>query len=241
MSAVRIAVLTDAHANLPALRAALAEAERLGAEAVYHTGDLIGIGPYPAECMELLLGRPDTRLLMGNHDEWFAFGLPAPRPGWMSEGELRHQQWVHAQLDARLRPVVAAWPYEERARVGDAWVEFLHYPRDPRTGGFLAPRGLGDPAEADRLFGARDAAVVCFGHDHAAYDVQGRCRYLSPGALGCSKEAAARFALLEARRPGEVEVTLRAVPYDARGLLAEFDRRDVPERDFIRRVFMPAP
>ena len=104
----RVAVCTDAHANLPALRAALTAIDRLGVDAIYHTGDLIGIGPYPAECLDLLLRRADARCLMGNHDAWFAFGLPAPRPPWMSEGEWEHQQWVHAQLDASLRATVAA-------------------------------------------------------------------------------------------------------------------------------------
>ena len=41
----RIAVFTDVHANLPALDAALAEIDRLGVDATYHTGDAIGIGP----------------------------------------------------------------------------------------------------------------------------------------------------------------------------------------------------
>ncbi len=62
---MRIAVITDAHANLQALRAALAEIRRIGVDAVYHTGDAIGIGPQPAETLDLLLAQPDAVLLMG--------------------------------------------------------------------------------------------------------------------------------------------------------------------------------
>jgi predicted phosphodiesterase len=40
----RVAVITDIHANLPALEAALAEIERLGVDAVYCGGDLVGYG-----------------------------------------------------------------------------------------------------------------------------------------------------------------------------------------------------
>src|SRR5690349_24978652 len=110
-SRARIAVITDVHANLPALDAALAAIARAGCDAIFHTGDALGIGPYPAECLDRLLGTPNMRCLMGNHDEWFAHGLPAPRPAWMSEGEEQHQRWTHAQLDPALRAVVADWPW----------------------------------------------------------------------------------------------------------------------------------
>ena len=52
---MKIAVLTDAHGNLPALEAALAAIRVMGCDVVYHTGDAVGIGPYPAECVERLL------------------------------------------------------------------------------------------------------------------------------------------------------------------------------------------
>ena len=50
---MKIAILADVHANLPALRAALADAEQQGCERLYHAGDLIAIGPYPAEVIDL--------------------------------------------------------------------------------------------------------------------------------------------------------------------------------------------
>ena len=73
---MKVAVLTDVHANLPALEATLRVIEDAGCEAIYHTGDAIGIGPFPAECLARLLATPRMRLIMGNHDAWFAFGLP---------------------------------------------------------------------------------------------------------------------------------------------------------------------
>lgn len=45
MTASRIAVIADVHANLPALEAALAAIGALGCDAIVHTGDAVGIGP----------------------------------------------------------------------------------------------------------------------------------------------------------------------------------------------------
>jgi hypothetical protein len=92
-------------------REAICAIERVGCDAIYHTVDAIGIGPYPAESLDRLLHTPRVRCVMGNHDAWFAYGLPQPQPSWMSEGEVAHQRWVHAALDPALRPVVARWPY----------------------------------------------------------------------------------------------------------------------------------
>ena len=72
----RIVIISDVHANLPALEAALATIDAAGYDAIYHLGDAITIGPFPAECLDLLLDTSHMRFLMGNHDAWFAHGLP---------------------------------------------------------------------------------------------------------------------------------------------------------------------
>jgi Icc-related predicted phosphoesterase len=45
-----VALITDIHANLPALEAALARIDELGIDTVYCGGDLVGDGPHPNEC-----------------------------------------------------------------------------------------------------------------------------------------------------------------------------------------------
>lgn len=126
---VRFAVITDVHANLPALDAALARIDDAGCDFIVHTGDAIGIGPYPAETLGRMLARPDMRFIMGNHDALFAFGLPSPRPSWFSAEEEAHQRWTHAQLDRGLRESVRQWPYRFTIPVDRSSITFCHYGR----------------------------------------------------------------------------------------------------------------
>jgi hypothetical protein len=49
-----VAVITDIHGNLPALRAALARIDELGIEEIYCGGDLVGYGPHPNEVVALI-------------------------------------------------------------------------------------------------------------------------------------------------------------------------------------------
>jgi Icc-related predicted phosphoesterase len=53
----RVAIITDIHANLPALEATLARIAELTIEQVYCGGDLVGYGPHPNEVCQLLAQR----------------------------------------------------------------------------------------------------------------------------------------------------------------------------------------
>jgi predicted phosphodiesterase len=236
---MRLAVITDAHGNLPALQAALAAVDRFGVDLLVHTGDAIGIGPYPRECVELLAARPATSCLMGNHDAWYAFGLPQPRPAWMGVGEWEHQQWTHAALGEALRPTVAAWPYSARLDSAAGPIELLHFPLNP-AGDFLMPGAAPKTGEAADAFFGGGARFIFYGHNHEAADLVGATtRYINPGSLGCAPEPIARIAFLVVHSAGQWQLSVSAIPYDPNGLFSEFDKRGVPERDFIRRVFMP--
>jgi predicted phosphodiesterase len=232
-----IGIITDAHANLPALKAALAALDAEGCKLVVHTGDAIGIGPHPAECLELLLAQSGMRFVMGNHDEWFAHGLPDPQPSWMSDEEHLHQQWTHRQLTAEMREAVASWPYAIELEGNGVVMAFCHYPRDDVVSHFVPIVRDPSAADLDRLFADHRGEVVFYGHHHPRSDVQGRARYVNPGALGCNAPGEARFAMLTVHDDGNWNVSPRSVPYDASGLLLDYEQRNVPARETILRIF----
>jgi predicted phosphodiesterase len=236
---VRIGVIADVHANLPALEAALAAMRARGCDAIYCLGDAIAIGPHPAECLGLLLNTPNAYLLMGNHELWFVDGLPRPQPPWMSDGEVAHQRWTHAQLDPALRPAVAQWPVVIEALLGGVRVAFMHYEPADTTTGFAPIVHRPTAAELDRLFARHAVDVICYGHTHVASDVRCRARYVNPGSLGCCQEPLARFVTLTCSE-GACVVERHAVPYDDAPLYAAFARRRVPERAFLVRAFFGA-
>ena len=103
---MRIIVITDLHANLPALEAVLAVVSTEGYDLLVHTGDAIAIGPHSPECLDLLLKTPTVRCVVGNHEAFYVDGLPDPLPAWMDEGEFAHQQWVHRQLGDQRRDLL---------------------------------------------------------------------------------------------------------------------------------------
>jgi predicted phosphodiesterase len=235
-SATRIAVISDLHANLPALEAALSAIRGDGCDLIYHIGDAIAIGPHPRECLDLLLAAPNIVCLMGNHESYYLHGIPDPRPPFMSAGEARHHEWVRAQLSAEHRLAVADWPWIIQREFAGVSVLLLHYAL-ARTGRDFEPL-VRCPArpDLDSYFGGYGADVVFYGHDHIFSDLQGRARYINPGSLGCQRQALAPYSIGRFSQDG-YEIQHHAVPYDDTQLYQDFERRHVPERRFLYQAF----
>lgn len=68
---MRLALIADVHADVAALRDALAMAARLGCKQVLCAGDTVGFGSHPEETVALLCGRA-IPCVRGNHDRWAA-------------------------------------------------------------------------------------------------------------------------------------------------------------------------
>ena len=64
---MKIAVVSDVHANLHALEAVLAEVDKEGFDEMWCLGDVVGYGPKPNECVALVQKRTAI-CLAGNHD-----------------------------------------------------------------------------------------------------------------------------------------------------------------------------
>lgn len=237
-SSVRIAILADVHANLPALTAVLTDAQVCGCERIYHAGDLIGIGPYPGEVVDLARSS-GMRCVQGNHEAWVTTGLPPdPVPGLQDDDELLHQHWTHSRLDRPRRDFVRGLPHAISETIHGVHLTVVHFAlaADGRSLVAVSPR-WGD-AEILDLFADTSGDMICFGHLHerrfnCAYQGQ---RFLNPGATGCSQRPEAAYAIVDIA-DGRCEIAEQRVTYDRSALLARYDALEIPARDFIRKAF----
>jgi len=61
------AIISDVHGNLEALEAVVNDMHEQNAEEIYCLGDVVGYGPNPGECLDILMNCPV--FLVGNHEE----------------------------------------------------------------------------------------------------------------------------------------------------------------------------
>lgn len=66
------AIISDIHSNLEALQAVLADIEKQRVSEIYCLGDVVGYGPNPRECIDLVM-KHCKMVLLGNHDQGAMF------------------------------------------------------------------------------------------------------------------------------------------------------------------------
>jgi putative phosphoesterase len=209
---MRLGVFGDVHGNLPALEAVL---DRLDADAYVCTGDLVGYGPWPNECIARVRELGATTVA-GNHDLIALGRLSDERCIPLARETL---SWTRGALGAGAR----AWLERLPLRVDRDGLTLAHgSPDDPEE--YVAHR-----ADALRVLGSTTARTVVLGHTHRTLRVaQGSRLLLNPGAVGQSRErrAVARAAVLDAATNTVEELV---VNYDVERTRAELRRLGLPD------------
>ena len=99
---MRIGVLSDVHANLPALRAVLRTLERRGVDQLLVAGDMMGYGSEPNECVTTL-AEAGARCVLGNHDLFILDRLPPTRfPAYARQAADLHRSLLSAEVRSLL-------------------------------------------------------------------------------------------------------------------------------------------
>ncbi len=152
-ASVRIALLSDIHANLVALDAVLADAEARGAGDVRVLGDSVGYGPQPNEVVSRLM-EAGALAVLGNHD---AVAIGKMGTEWFNARAAAAAEWTREQMQPEQRAWLAG--LEEVAQEGD-W-SFVHGTlRDP-----LREYLLSDEA-ATAHFERQETPYSAVGHTH---------------------------------------------------------------------------
>jgi predicted phosphodiesterase len=219
----KVAVITDIHANLPALHAALARIDELGITDVYCGGDLVGYGPHPNEVCALIAERA-IPTIYGNYDYAIARDLDDCGCAYITphDRELGQQSvdWTLAHTEQASKDFMRDLPFDARLAVGDHEVHLVHgSPRKVNEYLFEdKPSSL-----YERLAAAETARAMVFGHTHKPWiHAYGGVVFVNCGSVGKPKDGDPRgaFAVLTAGADAPA-VTIERFEYDARAVADE--------------------
>ncbi len=174
------ALISDIHSNLEALRAVLDDIRSQGVSEIYCLGDIIGYGPNPRECLDLVMRMPVV--ILGNHDQAALFD-----PDGFNPVALRAISWTREQLEDA-SPAAGGqnacnkrWDFlGELPRLhveGD--IIYVHgSPRDP-TNEYIFPEDVYNQRKMETLFGK--VQRYCFqGHTHIPGVFRSNLEFVSP-------------------------------------------------------------
>lgn len=224
--ATRIALLSDVHANLPALEAVLADIDRQSElSAVYHIGDLVGYAPWPNEVVSLLRERGITGVA-GNYDSTTAThykhcGCKYEDP---RQEELSHLSyaWTLENTTEETKRFLGALPFRLDVRPfgghrsgprlilvhGNPVLNTVYWTED-RPDSFASQMA----AQA----GAKKGDVIAFGHTHKPWSktIEG-IHFVNTGSVGRPKDGDPRAGHVVLGFNGETDVKIefKRIPYD---------------------------
>jgi predicted phosphodiesterase len=221
---VKYALISDIHANLPALQSVLADIEHRGIENVYHLGDLVGYAPWPNETVQTLI---DAKIegVAGNYDSTVATdykhcGCKYEDP---RQEELSHVsfKWTRENVSLATKAALGRLPFRldvspfgghlAGPRIilvhGTPTLNTLYWTED-RSDDFC----LGMARHAD----AKAGDTIAFGHTHLPWtrEIDG-IRFVNTGSVGRPKDGdwRAGYVVLDVAENGSTPEFIR-VKYD---------------------------
>lgn len=243
----RFAVISDVHANLEALRAVLACVDDAAPDHLVCLGDVVGYGPEPGECVEIIEERCDL-VVVGNHDEAAIAGCTPPTFRPHAAAGIRH---AVSRLEPHHIEAMRRWP--RRAAIGQLLVAHATFGLRPyeyvNSAGAAARAFAGLPHDDDPCFAAvghthlpsafwlsRDDApepdrvgAVALPHATRFRLRDDRRHIINPGSVGQPRDDSpdAAWALIDT---DSRTVEVRRVPYDVEATRRKLELVGLPQR-----------
>lgn len=221
---MRYALISDVHANLPALDAVLAHIQADTFDAVYHLGDLAGYAPWPNEVVHRIrsMGIPGVA---GNYDSTVATdykhcGCRYEDPSQEALSHLSYA-WTREHVSAATKAWLGTLPFRIDVRplgghLSGPTLTLVHgnqtlntvYVTEDRSDEFLAKMGAG--------IGARGGDIVAFGHTHKPWHrIVGGVHFVNTGSVGRPKDGDPRAGYVSLGiSETEIAVEFIRVEYD---------------------------
>jgi predicted phosphodiesterase len=218
---MRIAVLSDIHANLAALEAVISDLPTV--DEVWVLGDIVGYGPHPNEVIGTLQA-VGARSVLGNHD---GAAIGTVDPVHFNPDARAAIEWTATVADANARAYLGSLP---EVRCADALTAVHGSPRDPIW------EYITSPSIAAANASAFDTRLCLFGHTHlpmvyrlvdggieATVGIPGdrvalgtERAFVNPGSVGQPRDGLpdAAYAVLSTGSDGTDAVEFRRVRYD---------------------------
>lgn len=228
---MRLAVISDVHANLHALEQVWEDLRTQTPDAVYCLGDLVGYGAFPNEVIDFLRERK-IPTLMGNYDEGVGFDLDDCGCAYRTSAERADGDlslvWSRQQTRPENKRYLRELPPDLRIGQPQAGLLLVHG----------SPRKINEyvyedrpQATFERLARLAGTDVLLFGHTHRPYQKQvAAVRFVNVGSVGKPHDGDPRacYAVLDLAPDPRIE--FRRVAYDVGGAAVAIRQAGLPER-----------
>jgi putative phosphoesterase len=230
---MKIALIADIHANLPALDAVLDHANQEDVDAIWNMGDSVGYGPFPDEVIQRLQ-QQNIISILGNYDRK-VLQFPKKATKWRANKKQEKYfafEWAYEQLTPISRKYLRSLPQEIRLDVL-GWKILLTHGSPASQDEHLLPT-TPEPHLAELAKIAHVDMIIC-GHSHRSFTRKvEQTWFINPGSVGRPDDGdprasyavmildAEQNAVIHHRIAYDIQASVRAI--EKYGLPADFGR-----------------
>ena len=234
---MKIAVISDIHGNLEAMKAVLEDIKNEGCEKIFCLGDLAMAGPQPKETINFIRNLKndfDFEIIQGNTDEMIAYA----------------QDWIYEKIKEAL-PVMAEAYKSDIKTVTDEQKEYLKSlpkQKEINVEGVKILLVHGSPRrnnedifpnldikKVEEMLDGVDANLILCGHTHmpCGYQTTTNQTVINVGSVGrpFSEEPKSCYCIIEIKNDGSFEAKHNFVEYDFEKSAQILEKRDFEGAD----------
>ena len=221
----KIAIFSDIHGNLQALKTILEDIDRDSFDEVICLGDVVGIGPNPKECLDLIIDS-NIKMVKGNHEIYQVNEDLANE--LLPDNEQKHKRWVHGQLTEEEIKYIEELPMTYDKLIYGKLFTFSHFFLNESKDYYQTLNILGD----DRIYGTvekEETDYMFFGHSHEPFQIINNGVFTCVGTSGCRPNNSTFYTIVEVDSKN-VRITKKEIFYDRKSFEREVLKSDYPDR-----------
>ncbi len=232
---MRYAIISDLHANRPAVKAVFADIASSDIDKIICLGDIVGYGPNPAEVLETAYAKVHY-FIIGNHDAVIAGKLSSNS---FNEKARKMIEWTYKALDSKAVKFLERLPLEATSKgFRCAHAEFAN----PGRFGYIF-----DPVDAEDSFKACSEQILFAGHSHVPgifvmgdrrvahwleatdFGIEDEKRYIiNVGSVGQPRDNGIRasYCIYDTEKK---DILFRKIAFDIEEYISEQKKNNLPE------------
>ncbi len=182
-------------------------------------------------------------MITGNHDEAVLALVKGEEHPLSHSHAKEHHQWIANNMNKRFVSELEQVPRSIPLTMDGKSILFIHYHIEPtKLNAHISKDPFSKIVEPsldnlNSLFKGNKENLICFGHHHPLHFFEGNDTiFLNPGSLGCNSKPTAPYSIVDIEKDNII-VSEEEVSYDNRKFLESYELLQVPERDFLIKVF----
>lgn len=215
---MKILIISDIHANYPALQAVLAKEGNY--DKLIFLGDVVDYGPHPKECLTFIKENADY-YVRGNHDNALGYNVDCNCMGTFREYSIATREWHKTLLDENDKQFLKNMPVLNKAHLDGKSFFLAHASPTGDISKYLNENEIVN--ELDDII----AEYILIGHTHVQYEKKVDYNLIvNPGSVGLARDGGeACYAIFE-----NGKITLKRINYDVDETIRDLKKAPLEEK-----------